>query len=249
MVMPVKPGPLTLLYPQWIPGDHQPTGPIADMVGLKITASGTPIPWTRDRVDIYAFHLDVPRGAASINVDLDFILAPGSAGIDSNSAATPQLFILNWQTLLLYPEGVPSDQLNYQATLNIPPGWNFGTALPLERESGSSIEFKPSSLTTLVDSPVVAGRYFRTVDLNPGGAVHEYLHAAGDSAAAVEIAPEVTDSLRKLVKEEAAVFGPGHFRDYHFLVSLSDHILFYSGLEHHESSDNRFSERALQSEE
>ena len=28
MTMPAKPGPLTLLYPEWIPGEHGPTGPI-----------------------------------------------------------------------------------------------------------------------------------------------------------------------------------------------------------------------------
>jgi len=155
------------------------------------------------------------------------------------------MMIFNWASLLLYPKGSPTDAINYQATLTVPAGWRYGTALPVEKESGQTIEFKPCSLTTLVDSPLIAGRHFQTLDLNPGGSIPEFAHVAGDSAAAVDVPGELASSWRRLVKEEEAVFGPGHFRSYHFLVSLSDHIQSYSGLEHHESSDNRFVERAL----
>ncbi len=244
--MPVAPGPLTLLYPRWIPGDHQPVGPISDLVGLKISAAGTPLAWSRDAVDMYAFHLDVPPATTSLNIELDLILAPEAIGVDSSTAATPQLMVLNWYPLLLYPKGRPAGELTYQATLSIPSGWRYGTALPIERESASTIEFKTSSLTTLVDSPLITGKYFETVDLSPGGSVPQVLHLAGDSARAVDVTPELAAAWRNLVKEETALFGPGHYRSYHFLVSLSDHMLAYAGLEHHESSDNRFVEKALE---
>jgi predicted metalloprotease with PDZ domain len=157
--------------------------------------------------------------------------------------------VFYWSAVVLYPAGKPTDDLNYQATLTIPPGWKYGTALPLERQTGSTIEFQPSSLTTLADSPVLAGRYFQTIDLNPGGSVPEVIHIAGDSARAIEAVPELTASWRNLVKQEEAVFGPGHFRDYHFLLSLTDHGLPDAGLEHHESSDNRLLEKGIQEED
>jgi predicted metalloprotease with PDZ domain len=248
MTMPVNAGPLTLRYPQWIPGDHQPVGPIADLVGLKITGGGRPIAWTRDSVDMFAFHLDVPAGVATLNIDLDLILAPEALGVDSSSSATQQLMVFYWSAVVLYPAGTPTDQLNYQGTLTVPNGWRYGTALPLERESGSTIEFKPSSLTTLADSPVLAGRNFQTIDLNPGGSVTEMIHIAADSAHATEASPELIASWRNLVKQEQAVFGAGHFRDYHFLLSLSDHGQPAAGLEHHESSDNRELEKGIETE-
>jgi predicted metalloprotease with PDZ domain len=248
LTMPVQPGPLTLLHPKWIPGDHQPTGPISDLVGLKISGAGKPIPWTRDTVDMSAFHVDVPAGVTALNIELDLIAAPEALAPDSSVSATPQIMIFNWGGLLLYPKGAHTDQMNYQATLKVPAGWRFGTALPIATESAGTIEFRPGALTTLVDSPLIAGRYFQTLDLNPGGAVPHYIHLAGDSAKAVETSPQYAANVRNLVKEETALFGPGHYRSYHFLLSLSDHMQPFAGLEHHESSDNRLTERALLSE-
>jgi predicted metalloprotease with PDZ domain len=248
ITMPVQPGPLTLLYPKWIPGDHQPVGPISDLTGIRISAGASTLVWNRDNVDMYGFHLQIPPGATSLTIDLDLILAPEALGPDSSTAATPELMILNWGSLLLYPSGKTTDQLSYQATLGIPKGWRFGTALPVERESAGVIEFKPSSLTTLVDSPLIAGKYFQTIDLSPGSPVPYFLHVAADSARAADVAPELITSWRQLIKEETALFGPGHFRDYHFLLALSDHIQPYAGLEHHESSDNRVMEKALESD-
>lgn len=247
--MPVKPGPLTLLYPQWIPGDHQPTGPIADLVGLKISGGGQTIPWKRDLTDMYAFHLEVPAGVNSLEISMQMIAAPESIGADSSTFATQQLAIVNFGSLVLYPKGMPSDQQEYQATLMIPDGWRYGTALPIERESANNIEFKPSSLTTLVDSPVLAGRYFQTIDLAPGGRVQEVLHLAGDSAQSIQLPPDAVEHYRAIITQEHALFGEGHFRSYHFLLSLSDHGLHYAGLEHHESSDNRLVESGIASED
>src|SRR5579871_3510461 len=151
MTMPAKPGPLTLLYPQWIPGEHGPTGPITDLVGLKIEASGQSIPWKRDLVNMFAFHVDVPAGAMQLDVTYDFISAPDAPGYSSGGSVTTELAVMNWNQLILYPEGTPADQLAYQANLKLPNGWRYGTALPIARESGSEIEFKPAPLTTLID--------------------------------------------------------------------------------------------------
>jgi len=244
MTMPAKPGPLTLLYPQWIPGEHGPTGPITDLVGLKIEASGQSIPWKRDLVNMFAFHVDVPAGAMQLDVTYDFISAPDAPGYSSGGSVTTELAVMNWNQLILYPEGTPADQLAYQANLKLPNGWRYGTALPIARESGSEIEFKPAPLTTLIDSPVSAGVHYRTIELGTDGSIHHYLHLAGDSDRAIEMPQDEITHYQNLVKETGALFGSRHYRDYHFLLTMSDHVARF-GLEHHESSDDRIGERGL----
>jgi len=244
MTIPAKPGPMTLLYPEWIPGEHGPTGPITDLVGLKVRAGSQTIPWTRDSVNMYAFHVTVPAGATSIDATFDLISPPESGGFSSGSSVTTELAVMSWNQFLLYPEGATSDSVRYQANLKVPHGWRYGTALPIERESGDEIEFKPSSLTTLVDSPVSAGRHYRTIELGRDGSIIHYMHIAADSDRALEITPADLEHYKNLVKEAGALFGSRHFRSYHFLLTLSDHVAHF-GLEHHESSDDRTNERAL----
>src|SRR4029079_15096293 len=73
MTMPVHPGPMTLLYRKWIPGEHEPDGPITDLAGIVITATGQQIPWVRDDVNMYAFHITVPPGVSTLDIKLDFL--------------------------------------------------------------------------------------------------------------------------------------------------------------------------------
>jgi predicted metalloprotease with PDZ domain len=244
MTIPVKPGPATLLYPQWIPGEHGPTGPITDVVGLRITAAGQTLAWQRDSVNLYAFHVNVPEGASSLGVVFDFISAPDAGGFTSGASATSQLAVLSWNQLLLYPQGLAADQLRYQASLRVPNSWRFGTALPVARESGNEIDFQPVPLTTLIDSPVSTGAHYRTIELGNDGSIAHYLHIAGDSDRALEITPSQLDNYKNLVRETGALFGSRHYRSYHFLLTLSDHVASF-GLEHHESSDDRLGERSL----
>jgi predicted metalloprotease with PDZ domain len=245
MTMPAKPGPLSLLYPEWIPGEHGPTGPVVNLVGLKITAGGTAVPWKRDGTNMYEFHVDVPAGATSLDVAFDFLAAPDSEGFSSGASTTSQLAVLSWNQLLLYPKGANEDAMQYQATLKVPQAWRYGTALPIRRESGNEIEFQPAPLTTMVDSPISMGSHYRTIDLGTDNGIPHYLNLAADSDRALEIAPETIASYRNLVKETGALFGGSrHYRDYHFLFTLSDHVAHF-GLEHHESSDDRYSERTL----
>jgi predicted metalloprotease with PDZ domain len=244
LIVPAKPGPMTLLYPEWIPGEHGPTGPVIDMVGFKITANGQPVEWKRDSVNMYAYHVTVPAGANSLDVAFDQIQPPDTAGFSSGASTTTELAVLNWNQVLLYPEGVPADQLRYQANLRVPDSWRYGTALPIAREARNEIEFQPSPLTTLVDSPVSTGKHYRTVELGTEGTITHYLHLAGDSDRSIEITPEQVEHYKNLVKETGALFGSRHYRSYHFLYTFSDHIASF-GLEHHESSDDRVGERAL----
>jgi predicted metalloprotease with PDZ domain len=242
MSFSAKPGKLTLLYPKWIPGHHSPSGPIADVVGLKVSASGKPLQWRRDPENMYAFDVDVPAGATGIDVAMEFFLP---AGKDAGSV-TENLLCLNWNEVLLYPAGAAAREIQYEAALKLPAGWNFGTALQRSRgdRADGAVMFSAVSLETLVDSPLIAGRFFRSVELTPGQDVAHLLHLVSDSAAALEIKPQDVAKLSRLIAESDALFGARHYRSYHFLLTLSDHI-DAGGLEHHESSDNRTDEETL----
>jgi predicted metalloprotease with PDZ domain len=244
MTMPAKPGPMTLLYPEWIPGEHGPTGPVANLVGLKIQGAGRTIAWKRDSINLYAFAFEVPAGVSSLDIAFDYIAPPESGGFTSGGSTTSELAVLNWNQMLLYPQGADADSLQLQASLKVPSNWRYGTALPVQSETGNDVVFKPSSLTTLIDSPLSAGAHYRTIDLGEDRGAPHYLHLAADSDRALEIRPEFIEQYKNLVKETGALFGSRHYRDYHFLYTLSDHVAHF-GLEHHESSDDRTAERTL----
>lgn len=244
LVIPAKPGPLTLLYPKWIPGEHGPTGPIVNLTGLKFSAGGKALPWKRDSENMFAFHLDVPEGADSVEVSLDF-LSPSSTDNFSNGASTTaNLAVISWNTLLLYPAGKSSDNISFRASLKLPTGWKYGTALPVETDSADGITSKPLSLTTLVDSPVIAGLYYRAVPLKTKDGGEHQIDIVADSAAALEMPKEMIAQSEQLVSEAGSLFGARHYTKYHWLITLSDKVGSF-GLEHHESSDDRGGERSL----
>src|SRR4051794_32309465 len=141
LVIPAAPGPLTLYYPRWIPGEHAPSGPIADLAGLKLSAGGKPLAWRRDDVDLYAFHCTVPEGADAVEVGLDYLAPFTREGSGLGVTMTPRLAILNWNLVLLYPGGKPVRDLRVRADLTLPPGWKLGTALPVDAAQGAATRF------------------------------------------------------------------------------------------------------------
>jgi predicted metalloprotease with PDZ domain len=236
--IPVHAGPLTLYYPKWIPGEHGPDGPLVALNGLHFTANDKEIPWQRDLLDVYTFHVDIPPGVTQLNAAYDFIEPAGFS-------ATDKLLVLEWNEVALYPAGIPSAQLIYNATLTLPDGWQFGTSLPIDNQSANHVSFKPISFDLLVDSPVIAGQYYRVVDLTPPGEpIHHELDLVADSEAALAIPPAIQKGLTNVVAESGVLFGARHYRDYHFLLTLSDHVAHF-GLEHHESNDSRLPERVF----
>ena len=240
----VTPGALTLVYPKWVPGEHSPTGPIDDVVDLKFAAGGRTLTWRRDPVDQFAFHLDVPQGATTLDVTFDFLSAIGQGGFSSASSETAHLGIYSWNQVLLYPQGARTDEVMFRASMQIPPTWKFATALKATSESGGKIEFAPVSLTTLVDSPVIAGEYLRVVPLDASGSRPVEADLVGDTAASIDIPADLTEKWKRLVREADAMFGARHYERYHFLLTLSDRVAHF-GLEHHQSNDSRLPENAL----
>ena len=247
--IPVKPGPMVLLYPKWIPGEHGPTGPVVDLTGLKISADGQPLQWRRDDVEMYAIHVRVPNGTSALDVSLDYT-SPAGAGIyTAGGTASDKLAVVSWNQMVLYPGGYEAEKITYEASLKAPVGWKIGTALPMAGQTGEVYQFKPSSLYTLVDSPVIMGEYLKVLPLtNPQGTPPVEMDIAADSQAALQFLPGVEDHLKRLPMEAVALFGATHYRDYHFLLSLSDHVAHF-GLEHHESNDSRIPERTLSGED
>jgi predicted metalloprotease with PDZ domain len=244
LVIPAAPGPLTLYYPKWIQGEHQPSGPINDLSGLKIRAGGKPIAWRRDEEDLYAFHCTVPDGADAVEVTLDYLVPEAKEGYTAGPSTTAKLAILNWHLVLLYPKGPSVHDQPIRASLTLPKDWQAGTALPVESTKGTLIQYKTVSLETLADSPVLCGQHFKEIPLGPAEGPPHFLVLACDSAAGLQITDELKGHYQRLVAEAGALFGARHYRSYRFLVTMSDHVR-PTGIEHHECSDNRVPERFL----
>ncbi|HWZ85884.1 MAG TPA: PDZ domain-containing protein [Thermoanaerobaculia bacterium] len=240
--IPAAPGALTLVYPKWIPGEHSPSGPITELVGLTLTKNGRPVPWKRVATEMWSFTCDVPAGTGPLEVAFDYVTPLHAA-----TTASARIAIVNWWSVLLYPQGPNDNATPFAPSLRLPGGWKYATALPAAREAGDTITFQRVSLVMLIDSPVLAGAYLKTVDLTPGEKPGHWLHLAGESAASVEIGSEDVAHYKRLVAEALALFGARHYESYHFLLALSDHIPS-NGLEHHEASDNRAAERSLTDE-
>ncbi|HET6432459.1 peptidase M61 [Dyella sp.] len=230
--IPVQPGALTLLYPQWIPGDHSPTGPVAMLAGLTVRAGGKPLRWHRDAYDVYAFHLDVPAGVTQLDVDFQY-LSDRRGGFEM----TDRMLDLEWNKVALYPAGYFSRGVTVQPSVTLPAGWQFGTALEPVAASGGHTTFKPVPFNTLIDSPIYAGRYFKRVDLTPPGGAPVHLDVVADAPKYLQMTPEQVSAHRNLVQQATTLFGSHHYDHYDFLFSLSDQ-LGGNGLEHHQSSEN-----------
>jgi predicted metalloprotease with PDZ domain len=243
LIIPAKPGELTLYFPKWIPGEHSPDGPINDLAGLKFTANGQTLKWRRDTLDGFTLLVDVPQGANEVSAELDF-LSPATyeQGYTAGSSATDKLAVISWNQVLLYPKGWNADEINYTASLKIPEGWKFATALPIENQNGDEIHFATAPLTTLIDSPVLTGEFLKVVSLAEDP--HVEMDVAADAAGDLDAPSDVWDHYKNLVQQAYKLFGAHHYRDYHFLYTLSDHVAHF-GLEHHESDDSRTDERSL----
>ncbi len=233
LTIPVTPGPLTLVYPKWLPGNHRPTGPIQNLTGVHFTAGGKELEWQRDLEDMYAFHLQVPAGATELQAAYDTITYNGKS-----SLASSKVLDLVWNQVVLYPKDTKTDAVRVSASVRLPEGWKFGTALTPTQQNAGSAEFQTVSLTTLVDSPLIAGQFFRTVQITPPGeSITHVIDMAGESAEAIEITDKDVASLKELVVQTGRIFGARHYAKYHFLLILGDQTAHH-GLEHHESSDN-----------
>jgi predicted metalloprotease with PDZ domain len=242
VTIPVAPGKVTLVYPKWIPGNHRPTGPIQNLAGLHIKAGGKELDWQRDLVDMWAFTVAVPDGASELEAAFDTITYNGRS-----SASSSKVLDLNWNQVVLYPKDAVSNDVEVSASVMLPGGWKYSTALAPASQSGNSVEFKPVSLTRLVDSPLIAGQWYRQVRLSGAGETPVHvIDLVGESEEAIAITDKDLASYKQLVRETGKLFGARHYENYHFLWTLSDQTAHH-GVEHHESSDNATGEDVFSS--
>ncbi len=232
-----RPGRMTLSLPKWLPGEHAPNGPIALLAGLVISANGQRLAWTRDTLEMTAFHVDVPAGASELNIELT--QQTGSQTAFAGTTATPDMLVLKWHALALYPAGYAVSGIRIQPTVRLPAGWGHASALDGARTAGDTTTFAATSFETLVDSPLYAGRHVRTFDLDPGAAVPVRLNVFADSEANLNAKPEQIEAHRRMVQQAYKLFGARHYDHYDFLLSLSEEMGFV-GIEHHRSSENGY---------
>lgn len=258
--IPVTAGPITLEYPEWIPGNHRPTGPIDNVAGLFIRADGKDVPWRRDDVDMYAVHVDVPQGVSMLDVAFDFLAVPGHTGADEDRATSKNLAVVEWNSVVMYPAGIPVRNIPVTPSITLPAGWGFGTALSFAGQAPGTGASRPAAniaslsstdattgsndasfatvgVNQLVDSPIIMGRYFKEFPIAPGVTPNHYLDVAADAPEDLDLKPAMLASVTKLVHQAGILYDSRHYTTYHFLLSLSDKIRG-EGLEHHQSSDN-----------
>ncbi|MGH2447097.1 MAG: hypothetical protein ACRDFS_00610 [Chloroflexota bacterium] len=232
MRIPVRPGPFTLVYPKWIPGEHAPTGPLAEISQLRITGDSRTLAWRRDKVDMYAFHVNVPRGVSSIKVQFTVLLnAPAPM-------ATSNLAVIRWNRVLFYQDDTDYHHVYFRASIVLPPGWDFATALPVARRVGQRIDFREVSLSVLVDSPLDTGCYSKQFLLWQHRDARLWLDMFADAPRYLQAPATLLDAYKRMAPEAFALYGSRHWYNYHLLLALSDNINS-DGIEHHQSSDNR----------
>jgi predicted metalloprotease with PDZ domain len=235
--VPVAGGPITLLYPEWIPGHHSPSGPIDRLAGLKISANGKPVAWKRDPVNVYAFHVEAPEGAGFIDVEANYLSATDKA--QGRIEITPNIANLQWNALVLYPAGYPSDAIEYELSLRLPKGWGFASALSPQTgvAKAGKIKFEKTTLETLVDSPMFAGAHYKRIDLDASGPAPVHLNLFGDNDEMIAATEEQIGRHRALIEQADRLYRARHFDRYDFLFAVSDEFGGI-GLEHHRSSEN-----------
>ncbi len=243
LTIPASPGPMKLAYAKWIPGEHSPSGPVTDLVNVRITSNGTPVPWHHDPRDMFVLLLDAPAKTTALDVDVTFLAPIAGGNFTAGPSSTANLAILSWNTLLLFPPGKDANEIFVEGSIKAPDGWKMASALA--QTNGS---FERASLATYIDSPVILGRYFKTISIpQSGNAPAHRIDMVSESDRDLITPDDFAKQYARLVAEAGAAFGSYHFRKYDWLVTLSDDVAHF-GLEHHESSDDRMPEATLSDE-
>jgi predicted metalloprotease with PDZ domain len=242
--IPVRPGPVTLTTPKWIPGNHRPTGPVDDITGVVFTANGQTLKWRRDDTDLYEFHVTIPAGVTTLHAHLDCIVT---------ARVTQKMAVLEWEKLLLYPANTPVKDIPIQPSVKVPTGWGIGTALTPtdgydpQHPKGGLTQYAPTSVEQLEDSPVITGEYFHEFALAPEITPKHYIDVVSDQPEDSQLRPTFLSELNNLVRETGAAYNSRHYNVYHFLLTLSD-VAGGEGLEHGQSSNNGVGEKGYADE-
>jgi predicted metalloprotease with PDZ domain len=233
LTIPAHPGPFTVVYPKWIPGEHGPTGPLNDLTGIKMSAGGKALDWRRDQIDLYAFHVTLPPGATTLDVDFTVVLNGPNDPMSTNNIA-----IVNWNRDILYQADTNSHQVFVKTSIILPDGWKYGTALTPVKTAGDRVDFAMAPLAMVIDSPLDLGRYTKHFVLWQQGSAQQTLDLFADAPEDLDLSDDLLASFKRMTPEALALYGGRHWYNYHSLLTLSDSLGF-EGIEHHQSSDDR----------
>jgi predicted metalloprotease with PDZ domain len=247
LTLAVKPGPLTLVFPKWIPGEHGPTGPLNTLIGMSIRGGGQDLSWQRDPMEMFAVSLTVPAGVTRLQISLDTGLPTEGGEFTAGPSSSAQVAVISWNQFVLFPKGRAAASLTTEAAVIAPPGWQLSSALALTAQADGSVRVEDTNLARLIDSPVQMGRYVKRVELAGSAPLPELKHTiaiAADSEEALTVPEDFAAGYARLVAQAGMLFGTRMYRHYTWLLTLSDHVVHF-GLEHHESSDDRDDENSL----
>ena len=238
--VPVAPGTgkLILMLPQWLPGNHGPRGPMAELVDVHFFAGGQELKWKRDPIEVFAFHIEVPEGAKEVVAK--FIHTSPLQSNEGRITMTQEMLNLQWEKMSLYPAGHYVRQIRVKPSVTIPQGWTAAAALDGAKQQGNRLSWDETSYEILVDSPIFAGKFFRNWDLGQ----NVTLNVVSDKPEQLAAKPEQIEPYRHLVSEARLAFGANHFDRYEFLLALTDRMGGI-GLEHHRSSENQLEPTAF----
>jgi predicted metalloprotease with PDZ domain len=226
---------LVLLYPQWVPGAHSPTGPISRIAGIVTSVNGTRVQWVRDQINVHAFH--VPLGAAAKTVELRFDYLSPIKSAEGRIEWSDAILDIAWNEVAMYPAGFFTRGIPFDVTVKLPQGWKYATALETASEDGSTVTFKRTTFNTLVDSPIYAGIHFKRVDLSPAPTNIVRLNVFADDEKDLVISPDALEKHKNLAIEADKLYQSHHYDHYDFLLLLSSNVGGI-GLEHHQSSED-----------
>ena len=247
--IPVETGRQAFWYPKWIPGIHGPGEQIRNIGGLKISSSAGRLEWQRDPNDLYRLFVDVPEGVKSIRPELTYIASQPtrvSTGVDSYG--NNSVYAINFNTCLIYPEYASSRNTPVQVTVNIPDDWHYATSLREDAVAGEWHHFEADSLERVIDSPLIAGKNYRLLEVKLPDFPPVGFHFVSENPDALLFDDVQAKKYERLVAEAAYLFGGAPFDRYDFLVICSDDIPSM-GLEHLSSSLNSIDEHSLVKED
>ena len=233
MSIPAHAGAFSFVYPKWIPGEHGPTGPLANITEIRVSANGHAIAWRRDVTDLYKFHVDVPQGASAI--DVTFTVVTNARG---DTMSGKNVAVINWNRDLFYQNDINSHDYYVKPSIILPHGWDYATALYGAKRTGDRIDFDVTPLNMLIDSPLDMARYYKHIKLWQEGSATQWLDIFADKPQDLDISPKLIAAYKNMPKQAFALYGSRHWTWYHSLLALSDAIGF-QGIEHHQSSDDR----------
>lgn len=224
---------LTLLFPEWLPGNHAARGPINLVSRFSFTANGKPLEWKRNPLDVYQIDVALPEGAQEVVVE--FVHTSPVTGSEGRVTMTQEMLNLQWEKMSFYPAGHYTRRNAFEPTVTFPEGWQVFTALDGMRRSGDTVTWQQVDYETLVDSPIFAGKYAKQWSLDPV----VKLDVVADKPSLLEIKPENLKTFEKMVNEADAIFGERHFDHYDILLALTDRMGGI-GLEHQRSAENQY---------